>query len=207
MNRLPFAPTDGCCRSCGRAAERLDGEFLCQDCRTFHPCFDRAASALRLEGEAREMVNAFKFRNHIWLRDDFVDWLEAVARTRFHVDRVDVVVPMPSTLSHRIDRGYNQCECLARALAKRLEKPYDPRALRRTGSPRRQGGLTEDERRMNVVGTFKCRRDYSVSPGTTVLLLDDIMTTGSTLSECAKVLKRAGASRVWCVTLARSLRS
>ena len=119
MNRLPFAPTDGCCRRCGRAAERLDGEYLCEDCRTHRPCYDRAASALRLEGEAREMVNAFKFRDHVWMRDDFVDWLEAAARTRFRVDGITVVVPMPSTLLHRIDRGYNQCDCLARALARR----------------------------------------------------------------------------------------
>jgi len=171
----------------------------------YRPSFDRAASALRLEGQAHEMVNAFKFRNHIWMRDDFVDWMEAAARARFRTDLVDVVVPMPSTLLHRIDRGYNPSECLARPLARRLGKPCDPRALRRTGSPRRQGGLSEEERRVNVVGTFACRRAYPESPGATVLLVDDIMTTGSTLSECAKELKRAGAARVWCLTLARSL--
>ena len=53
LNRLPFTPTDGCCRRCGRAAEGLDGEFLCEDCRTYRPSFDRAASALSFEGDAR----------------------------------------------------------------------------------------------------------------------------------------------------------
>ena len=154
------------------------------------------------------MVNDFKFRNHIWMRDDFVDWMEAAARTRFRVDAIGVVAPMPSTLLHRLDRGYNPSGCLAKALARRLQRPYDPNALRRTGSPRRQGGLSEEDRRTNVVGTFRCRRSYAAPPGgegTTVLLVDDIMTTGSTLSECARELKRAGAARVWCVTLARSL--
>ena len=207
MNRLPFAPADGCCRRCGRAAEGLDGEFLCQDCRTWRPCFDRAASALRLEGEAREMVNAFKFKSHVWMRDDFADWLEAAARTRFAVDEVDVVLPMPSTLLHRIDRGHSPSGCLARALAGRLGKPCDPHALRRVGSPRRQGGLSEEDRRTNVVGTFRCRRSYAKEDETTVMLVDDIMTTGSTLSECARELKRAGAARVWCVTLAHSART
>ena len=146
----------------------------------------------------------------VWLRDDFVDWMEAAARTRFVVSRIDVVVPMPSTLLHRIDRGYNQCDCLARALAKRLGRPYDARALRRVGSPRRQGGLSEEERRTNVVGTFACRRSFArgeSGEGATVFVVDDIMTTGSTLSECARELKRAGAARVWCLALARSLRT
>lgn len=211
LNRMPFMPADGCCRRCGRDAPGLDGEFLCEECRERRPRFDRAASVLRFEGEAREMVNAFKFRNHLWLRADFADWLEATARTRFRVGEVDVVMPMPSTALHRLDRGYNQCEYLARALARRLGLPFDARTLRRVGSPKRQGGLTEEERRANVVGTFACRRRVaaprSADASPTVLVVDDIMTTGSTLSECAATLKAAGAGRVWCIALARSLRT
>ena len=205
LNRLPFTPTDGCCRRCGRAAEGLDGEFLCSDCRSRRPSFDRAASALSFEGDAREAMNAFKFRGHLWLRNDLVDWMEAVARTRFKVGEIDVVVAMPSTFLHRLDRGYNQCAYLAKALARRLGRSYVPFALRRKGSPERQGRLTEEERRENVVGTFGVLRPAAVR-GRTVMVVDDIMTTGSTLSECAAELKRAGASRVWCVTLARSFR-
>jgi len=152
------------------------------------------------------MLNDFKFRNHHWLRNDLVDWLEAVTRTRFKVNEIDLVLPMPATLLHRLDRGYNQCDILGRALAKRLEKPYQGRGLRRTGHPKRQGGLTEEERRTNVIGTFAVRRPEAVG-GKTVLVVDDIMTTGSTLSACAAELKAAGAARVWCVTVARSLRT
>ena len=113
---------------------------------------------------------------------------------------------MPSTAWHRIDRGYNQCAYLAKGLAKRLEKTYAGSALRRKGNPRRQGGLNEEARRENVVGTFEVRTPSAVA-GKTVLVVDDIMTTGSTLSECAAELKRAGAARVWCATVARSLRT
>ena len=201
---MPFAPVNGCCRRCGRDAAGLDGEFLCEECRTHRPHFDRAASALRFEGDARDIVGAFKFKHHAWMRDDLVDWLEAVVRARFMVDGIDCIVPVPSSLIRRIDRGYSQCGYLAGALAKRLGVRYDARALRRTGSPRRQVGLTEEERRANVVGTFACRRRLS---GETVLVIDDVMTTGSTLSECARALKEAGAGKVWCATLARSLRT
>ena len=206
LNRLPFAPTNGCCRRCGRAAEKLDGEYLCMDCRTVRPAFDRAASALHFDGDAREAVNAFKFRRHLWMREDLVDWLEAVVRARFKVAEIEIVLPMPSTFLHRADRGYNQCAYLAKALAKRLEHPYSNLVLWRKGSPKRQGGLTEEERRENAVGTFRVLFPSRVR-GRTVLVVDDIMTTGATLSECAAELKLAGAVRVWCATVARSLRS
>jgi len=206
LNRLPFTPTDGCCRRCGRAAEKLSGEFLCTDCQAHRPSFDRAASALSFDMDAREMLNAFKFRHHHWLRNDLVDWLEAVTRARFKVNQIDLALPMPSTVLHRLDRGFNQCAYLGRALAKRLSKPYQGRVLRRKGNPKRQGGLEEEERRKNAIGTFAVRRPEVVC-GRTVLVVDDIMTTGSTLSACAAELKAAGAVRVWCVTVARSLRT
>jgi len=186
--------------------EKLDTEFLCEDCERERPAFDRAASALRFMGEARELVNAFKFRNRLWLRDDLVDYLEAVTRARFKTDEIDSVLPMPSTIWHRLDRGYNQCAYLAKALAKRLGLPCESRVLRRKGRPKRQGGLSEEERRTNVIGTFAVRNAAPVR-GRTVLVVDDIMTTGATLSEAAKELKSVGAKKVWCVTLARSFRS
>jgi len=203
--RLPFLPTTGCCRRCGRDVPGLDREFICEDCRTHRPHFDRVASALRFEDVARQMMLDFKFNRHLWLRDDFVDWLEGIARAWFKVDEIGFVLPVPTTLLHRADRGFNQCDYLAKALARRLGCPCSGHALRRTGSPKRQGGLGEEERRTNVVGTFEVVRPQKVA-GKTLLLVDDIMTTGSTLSECARTLKAAGAGKVWAVTLCRSIR-
>lgn len=204
MNRLPFVETVGCCRVCGGVAVGLDREFLCEDCRSHPPSFDRVACTMEFRGDARTMVNSFKFRCHYWLRNDLSDWLEAAVRTRFKVGEIDIVMPMPSTIWHRIDRGYNQCAWIARELARRLDKPFCSSAIRRKGMPKRQGGLSEVERRKNVVGTFAVRKPDMVC-GKTVMIVDDIMTTGSTLSECAAELKRAGADRVWCAVLARSV--
>ena len=207
LNRIPFVPSDGCCRICGRAVEGLEGEYLCEDCgrRATRPHFDRAASAVRFEDKAREMLLAFKFNRHLWLRDDFTDWLEAALRARFDPAAVDVVLPMPITAFHRLDRGYNQCAYLARALAKRLDRRCDAGVLARQGAPKRQAGLDEAARRENAKGTFRVLRPERVR-GRTVLVVDDVMTTGATLSECAKALKEAGAALVWCVTVARSIR-
>ena len=203
---MPFVPVDGCCRRCGRDAVGLDGEFLCEDCRTHRPAFDRAASAVRYDADARDMVNAFKFKAHFRIRDDLVDWLEGVVRARFRVDKIDLVVPMPSAVVRRWDRGYNQCALLARPLARRLGRPDGKFVLLRKGFPARQGGLGEDERRTNVIGTFAVARPNAVADRT-VLVVDDIMTTGATLSDCARALKEAGAWRVWCLAVARSVRS
>lgn len=209
--RLAFQPTRGLCRRCGRDAVGLDREFLCEECRTRRPHFDRAMSAVHFEGDARKLINSFKFRNHYWLRDDFVDWLEAAVRAHFKVEEIDAVLPIPATLGHRLSRGFNPCAYLARGLAARLHKPYLGHALRRRGNPARQGSLNEADRRQNIIGTFavnrSLRRFAPHAEHHTVLVVDDIMTTGSTLSECARTIKEATDLRVFAATLARTVRS
>ena len=116
------------------------------------------------------------------------------------------VIPVPFHKNREKARGYNQSALLAESLAKRLDRRFLGRAVARTGHPKRQSSLTEEERIENVKGTFVVR-EPSLVRGRTILLVDDIMTTGSTLSECAKTLKTAGAWRVWSATLARSVRT
>ena len=207
VNRIPFVPLDGCCRVCGRAVEGLEGEYLCEDCSrpSTRPVFDGAASAVRFEGGARKAVHDYKFNRHLWLREDFTDWMEAACRARFDVAAVDAVLPMPLTRWHRLDRGYNQSAYLAKALARRLDRRYLGDVLKRQGHPTRQAGLDEAARRENVAGTFRVARREVVA-GRTLLLVDDVMATGATLSEASKALKECGSWRIWCVTLARSIR-
>ncbi len=201
------------CEVCHRPVDR-PGRYICADCLNRVPMvrpedglyeIKDAASAVRFECETREMVLAFKFERHLWLRDDFTDWMEAAANARFDLAAVDVVVPMPTTAYHRMDRGYNPCELLAEELARRIGRTCRP-LLSRRGKFRRQGSLREEERAKNVVDTFEVRRPDLVR-GRTVLVVDDIMTTGATLAECARTLKESGAHRVWSVTLARSVRT
>lgn len=203
--RVPFLSQDGCCRVCGRSVENAAGGFVCEECRHLSTAYDAAASAVFFENDARDLLHKYKSGESVWLKDDFVDWIEAAARARYDLTQVDAVVPMPITLFHRIDRGYNQCVYLGRSLAKRIDRICLENAVVRCGHPRRQAGLSEEERRENVIGTFKVV-DASLVRGRTILLVDDVMATGSTLSECAKMLKEGGAWRVWGLTLARSVR-
>ena len=207
LDRIPFVPLEGCCRICGRAAEGPDRDFLCEDCRrpSTRPQFEKAASCVRFEGVARRMILDCKFNHAFHLAADFADWLEAAARARFDVTAVDLVLPMPITLAHRWNRGFNQALAPAKLLAARLDRRFDSSSLLRVGHPSRQGGLSEDERRENVRGTFAVKGARWLA-GRTVLLVDDIMTTGSTFSAAAEALHAAGVSRVWCLSLARAVR-
>ncbi|MBR4258041.1 MAG: ComF family protein [Kiritimatiellae bacterium] len=202
------------CEVCGRPVDR-ESRYVCADCLNRIPFIkpgdgvyeiDDAVSAVRFECETRQMVLDYKFNSHIWLRDDFVDWLAAAADARFDLAAVDLVLPMPSTVLHRLDRGYNPCAYLAEDLARRIDRRCPADVLARQGHPARQSGLSEEERLENVKGTFAVRRPEFVS-GRTVLVVDDILTTGATLAECAKTLKAAGAWRVWSATLARAVRT
>ncbi len=206
LMNMPFLPVDGCCRVCSRPVEGYRGEYLCDDCSGRDaPCFDRAVQSARFEGEVRRLVLEYKFRDRVHLAADFAEWIEAAARARLNLAAVDVIVPVPLAFAGRFVRGYSQTELLAHRLSRSISRRMAC-ALKRTGSPARQSTLGERERRKNVVGTFEVVEPALVR-GRTVLVVDDIMTTGATLSECARVLKAAGgAARVWCVAIARSAR-
>ena len=116
--------------------------------------------------------------------------------------RFDVIVPMPLHWRKRLQRGFNQAELLGRQVSNRTGIPL-VNALKRRKRTDPQAGLTRAQRRTNVAGAFEVRRPADVQ-GRHVLLIDDVLTTGATASACSAVLKRAGASRVTVLTLARA---
>ncbi|MBR0198149.1 MAG: ComF family protein [Kiritimatiellae bacterium] len=207
LNNLPFMPQDGCAICAKPISSGGNTNLLCEDCSGKNrPFFDRAAAAVCFEGNFRRILLDFKFNSHLWLKNDFIDLLESAARSRLNMAAVDLIIPMPITTFHLLDRGFNQSALLAKALAKRINKSYSNKILRRINSPRRQSGLKEEDRRENVKNTFKVLKPRKVI-GRVILVVDDIMTTGATLSECARTLKSAGAQKVFVLTLATTLRS
>lgn len=201
LETLEFAEPGGC-EICARTLPDGVKGGICSDCAERRPYFEKAAGALAFLGNARRIVIDYKFNSHIWMRDDFTDFLQAACEFRLPEDEIDLVIPMPLTIPHRFTRGFNQCEYLAKPLARRIGKECATRAVRRKGMPRRQSGLRGCERIANVAGTFEVTAPETVA-NRTILLLDDIMTTGATLSECSKTLREAGASRVFALALAR----
>jgi ComF family protein len=118
-------------------------------------------------------------------------------------EHLDGIVPVPLHWRRRWQRGFNQSELIARFLSRRTGIPVVA-ALRRARSTASQAGLSNTRRRRNVTGAFRCpRRLVAAVRGRRLLLIDDVMTTGSTAAACAFALKRAGAARVALLTIAR----
>ena len=113
----------------------------------------------------------------------------------------DAIVPVPLSSQRLAERGYNQCELLGWHLSVKCEIPCRPGWLQRTRDTGQQVGLTVDARRVNVRDAFAASEDVR---GRSVLLIDDVVTTGSTLSECALALRRKGAAAVYALTVSHS---
>jgi ComF family protein len=147
-----------------------------------------------------EALHHFKYGRDITLAPVLGAFL--ADRCPLRVDH-DLVVPVPLGLARLRWRGFNQAAMLARVLAARRRRPWHPMALERCRATPPQVGLGRDDRRRNVAGAFAVR-DRAAVYGRTILLVDDVLTPGATVEECAKTLRRAGALRVDVVALARA---
>lgn len=193
------------CARCGDPVSgRIDHEYICHFCSDIEPAFDRARSAVHYAGPAAEMLKAFKYRRATWLAADLAELLTALVRQHFDPSRMDAVTYVPLHRSRERGRQYNQSALLARELSSRLDIPYMNRILSRHRKTPTQTSLTARERINNVKGSFKFR-NRSWLEGRRLLLVDDVMTTGATVHECAKTLKRGGAAAVWVATVARGV--
>lgn len=205
FSNLPYRSIGANCRVCDVALPvRPDHVFTCEACRETPPPYARLCSALDYRDEAEELVKLFKYRQGLWLAEDLTDLLEGSVRANLNAADVDAVMPVPLFARRFQARGYNQAAVLAEALARRLNRCYDARTLERVRDTPKQAWLSGEKRRLNVRDAFAVRRPRFVR-GRTVLLVDDVTTTGATLGACAQALGAAGAVQVWCATVARAI--
>jgi len=191
------------CAQCGDPVDgRVDGAFTCYLCGRDQPHFDRARSVARHRGVLRNLLHDFKYRNALWLERDLVRLLDACVRAHYDIGEIDALACVPLHRVRRRERGFNQSELLAGGLAKALGKPFLRRCLVRTRATGSQTNLTARERATNVRHAFRTRWGFRLG-GRRILLVDDVMTTGATVSDCARALKKGGASKVVVATIAR----
>ena len=174
---------------------------LCQTCRLNMYYFDRAKSAGIYRGLLKDAILRMKYRGERWLSRPLGHLLSNVAVS---MGSVDMVVPIPLEPSSMEKRGYNQAKDLALYVSYKIKVPlFD--ILIREGKKDRQAKLKKLSRWENLRDTMKVETGCEI-PGSIVLLVDDVMTTGATLDEGARALKQAGAEKVLCATLARTVR-
>jgi len=175
---------------------------LCAACREREPPFDRARSAVAYDGVAASAIHLMKYQRRRLLARPLGALLLPLLD---ELGPADGVVPVPLHVGRLREREFNQALALARVVCRATGWPLRWELLERIRPTRAQVGLEAVERRRNVRRAFRVRRAEAVQ-GARLLLVDDVMTTGSTVHECARVLKRAGAGAVQVVTVARQLR-
>ena len=192
------------CQKCSEPFEgAITGVFTCANCAHRRIYFDAAVAAYRGRGIVRQMIHEFKYGRQIHLRHLVARWLHAALDDeRLCGRRFDVIVPVPLHPARQRERGFNQASVLAELLSAQTSIPAKP-VLERIRYTTTQTALDRSERMENLHNAFRLRKNGDVR-SLRVLLVDDVLTTGFTLNECARVLKRAGAFSVHAATAARA---
>ena len=185
------------CEICGQPIPAGD---LCPRCRQTRPRITAIRSWAEFGGPIRNALHALKYRKNIGLGIALSQHLESLLLELNW--QIDLVAPVPLGQARQRERGYNQADLLAKPLAFRLQLPYQPQVLVRARETRSQVDLSLAERRQNVRDAFQAAP--RLINGKTVLVIDDVTTTGSTLDSCADALLKAGAKSVYGLTIARA---
>ena len=186
---------------CPRCGQSQTVESICHNCRVNMPRFEMLRSWAVFEGPIRQALHRLKYRCDLGLG-------EILSRPLIEVLRgstwpINVVVPVPLSIARQSQRGYNQAALLAKPLALAASLAYRPKAIQRVRDTVTQVGLSLEQRRHNVVDAFQACSE--IVSGKTVLLIDDVATTGATLDACTDALLSQGASEVYCLAVARAV--
>lgn len=195
------------CNTCGLPFS-FDGETMqCGACLDHPPVFRQARAALAYDDASRDLILRFKHGDQTHAVQAFLPWLKQAGLAM--IEQADILLPVPLHPLRLIKRRYNQADLIGRALARHYPHlTYLPDGLARSRNTASQGHKKKAERENNLRNAFTIRPvHHRIFTGKTVLVIDDVFTTGATANECAKTLYRAGAKAVDVLTLARVVRS
>ena len=195
LPRFTVDPDRTCPRCSSTVGPHVDLSAGCFTCRDQSFAFERVSRFGPYAGCLRELILQMKQPGQEGLAEAVGNCWAEYSAARLRALGGEVVVPIPLHWRRRWQRGYNQSETLARAVAQRLGLPCRARMLRRARATQPQSSLAATERRQNVKGVFQVR-DATGIQGQRVLLIDDVLTTGSTAHEAARTLRSAGATAV-----------
>lgn len=190
---LPWLPGPGC----PHCASPTPNGAICGQCLREPPAFDRSQALFHYAFPVDRLIQALKYREQLTL----APLAGRLLAERHQGPLPDLWLPMPLHPNRLSQRGFNQAAEIARELARKTAVPLKPGWARRVRDTPPQAGLERTARRKNLRGAFACNSGLA---GLHVGIVDDVMTTGSTLDELARTLKRAGAREVSCVVVARA---
>lgn len=186
---------------CPQCSLISDGR-TCGNCLAASPNFDTTTALFTYDFPLDRLLQQYKYREGLQLANTFASLLYEKISTLPRADQIDVIMPMPMHEKRLQERGFNQALEIARILAKVSKVPLDFKTVQRIKFTPPQASLPLKERTKNIRGAFKCQQDLR---GLNIAIVDDVMTTGASLDELAKTLKKAGAAHVACWVIARTL--
>lgn len=201
-NGLNFI-TDPQCECCGLPFEyeHLEG-LRCGSCQSRPPAYEQARAAFHYDDGSRSLILSFKHGDRTATAKALAQWMNRAVAPIIEDDML--IVPVPLHRWRLLKRRYNQSALLAQQIARDFECAYEPLLLYRKKATASQGGLSASARRANVKQAFALyEKAKDRLMGRSVLLVDDVLTTGATVEACADILKKAGARHVKVVTAAR----
>lgn len=192
---LPSQPED----SCPQCGEQSAPGLRCGTCLKHAPHFASTTALFRYDFPANRLVQALKYGHQLAV----AAWLGELLSEHLRDHAADLVVPLPLHPERLRERGFNQAIEIARPIARKLGKPLALEALHRIRATPPQAELKLKARAKNVRGAFECRQEIE---GRRILLVDDVMTSGATLDEAARILMLHGAAQVDVAVAARALK-
>lgn len=188
----------GYCDICSHFGVRA---YQCLNCKSWDSYLDFCQGVGPYGDVYQELVNSFKFKNNMHLAKlmGYLMYLVIINDKRYA--DADFLLPVPMYWSKQIKRGYNQAEVLAKVISENLKIPCETTTLKKDISTLSQATLNRNDRLLNIYGSMIIR-NKGIIKGKHIILVDDIITTGSTLNACAKLLKEGGAGKVSAITWA-----
>ncbi|MCC6598127.1 MAG: ComF family protein [Alphaproteobacteria bacterium] len=195
------------CAACGGPFEfEIEAGGLCAPCLVERPVYETARAALKYDDYSRGLILGFKHGDRTQAAPAFVPWMKAAGHKM--LAQAECLIPVPLHRGRLLARRYNQSALIAQALSKNTGIPTFVDALERVRATPPQGHMNIKDRRRNA------RKAFAVNPkragliaGKTIVLIDDVYTTGATVQECTRILLKSGAQAVHVLTLARVVKS
>ena len=198
-------------KTCGMCNE-ISNSYICNKCKikikqmiklntikSRDKYFNSHTYLFKYEGVIRDKLLQYKFREYSYLYKFFTEIIVYNCNLK---NNYDIILPVPIHKKRKYQRGYNQTELIAKEISKKLEMKYDNSILIKLSNNAPQSTLTQEQRKKNVLGIYKVQNAQKLQ-NKSILLIDDIYTTGSTVNECSKVLKQNGAKIVDVLTIAK----
>ena len=186
------------CKKCGKPIQNETKEF-CHDCEEKETYYEQGRSVWLHKGPVKRSIYKFKYRNRRIYGVYYAEEMHRLYREKIKEWGVTCIIPIPLHRKRKRKRGYNQAEILAKRLGKLMDIKVDTKAVERVQNTKPRKGLDPQERQRSLRQAFRIKKGWKCE--NSVLLIDDIYTTGSTIDSVAKVLKEQGVSKVWFLTI------